>query len=280
MKKYVFFLMSLIILSCTTEDDTVSNVKSSDQISLKTTNEVSLVKAWTAYGNYRGYTSYSRKFTVRVANLNVDKTVSIFHEKIDGSWEEIPLAYQFNIDDQNEIWTGESTNEGFGVSQIYGNEFVVKYEVNGDTYWDNNNGENYTMSRQEGYFFAQPDLNVSVDADFSSIFYVPSYDQNSINVTVDVRNLAPEKEVGVVYTTDGWQTQDYFSLTYRAFWNNGPLFLVQSPNNFGVERWTGNVQVDKAANTVEFAVVYKVNGQEYWDNNYGKNYTVAKRFYN
>ncbi|WP_109301542.1 carbohydrate-binding protein [Aquimarina sp. AU474] len=280
MKKYVFLLVSLILFSCTTQDDNISNIESSNQIVSKTTSQVSLVKAWTAYGNYRGFTAYSKKFTVRVANLNVDKTVSIFQKKIDGSWGEIPLTYQFNIDDQNEIWAGEVNNEGFGISQIYDDEFVVKYEVNGNTYWDNNNAANYAMSIQDGYFFAQPDLNVSVDTDFSSISYVPFYDQNSINITVDVRNLAPQKEVGVIYTTDGWKTQDYFSLSYRSFWNNGPLFLVQSPNDFGVERWSGNVRVDKTANTIEYAVVYKVNGQEYWDNNYDKNYTITRRFYN
>ncbi len=283
MKKFIYLLMTLFVFSCTTEDDFIENQelgKSAEIESEKSTNLVSLVKSWTAYGSYRGYTTYSRKFTVKVADLAFDKSVSIYHEKLDGSWEEIPLSYSFDIDDQNEIWTGESNNGGYNVSQVYDDEFVVKYEVNGNTYWDNNYGTNYTMSTQDGYFFADPNANVSVDTDFTSLSYVPYYDQNSMTVTVDVRNLAPNKEVGVLYTTDGWQTESYFTLDYRQYWSNGPLFFIQSPNQFGIERWTGNVRLSNSANTVEYVVIYKVNGQEYWDNNYGKNHTVSRRFYN
>ncbi|WP_282080672.1 carbohydrate-binding protein [Aquimarina algiphila] len=278
MKKYFYLLLSLIIFSCATEDDfiehkerTVSGISAKDDIT-----PVHLIKAWTAYGNYRGFTTYSKKFTVKVANLGFDKTVSVFHKKTDGNWEEIQLSYDFNIDDENEIWVGNLSTS----TQVYDDEFVIKYEVNGTTYWDNNRETNYAMSIQEGYFFADPNLNVSVDKDYVSVSYNSYYDQNSMFVTVDIRNLAPSKEVGVVYTTDGWQTQGYFSLGYRPFWNNGPLFLVESPNNFGIERWTGNVQIDKSIDTVEYAIIYRVNGLEYWDNNYGKNYTVTKKVYN
>ncbi len=283
MKKYIYFLMSLTILSCSTEDDFIENqesVVSKNEISTKNTNPISLVKAWAASGSYRGYTTYSKKFTVKVADLAYDKDVSIYHEKKDGSWEEIPLTYGFDIDDQNEIWTGEYNLGGYGISEVYDDEFVVKYEVNGNTYWDNNNGTNYRVSNNDGYFLADADANISVDVDFDSLSFIPFYDQNSMTVTVDVRNLSPNKEVGVLYSIDGWQTQQYFTLNYRSFWNNGPLYYIQSPNQFGIERWTGSVRLDKSANTVEYAVVYKVNGQEYWDNNYGKNHTVSKNFGN
>ena len=279
MKKYIYLLLTLVIFSCTTDDDFVENPENSvskEETLGKKPNPVSLVKAWTASGSYRGYTSYSRKFTVKVKDLTFEKSVSIFHEKVDGSWEEIPLSYSFDVDDQNEIWTGEYSHGGYGASQIYADEFVVKYEVNGTTYWDNNNGNNYVMSSNEGYFLADPNANVSVDTDYDSLYYTPYYDQNTLSITVDVRNLAPNKEVGVVYTTDGWQTQGYFQLDYRRYWYNGPSFYIQSPNRFGIERWSGTTSIDKSANNVEYVVVYKVNGQEYWDNNYGKNHTVTK----
>ncbi len=283
MKKIIYLLMTLFIFSCTTEDDFIENqesILSKNEISTKNSNTVSLVKAWTSSGSYRGYTSYSRKFTVKVTDLSFDKNVSIYHQKVDGSWEEIPLAYSFDIDDQNEIWTGEYNHGGYGVSRVYADQFVVKYEVNGNTYWDNNSGNNYEMSSNAGYFFADVSANVSVDTDYDSLFYTSYYDQNSLNITVDVRNLAPNKEVGVVYTTDGWQTQGYFQLDFRRYWFNGPSFYIQSPNQFDVERWSGGIMIDKSANMVEYVVVYKVNGQEYWDNNYGKNHTVSKQVYN
>lgn len=284
MKKYLLLLLGLIVFSCTTDNDfsELESIEAKELVSSKSakaSNAVGLVKAWTSYSSYRGFESYVRKFTVKVENIAFDKKVSIYHQKVDQTWEEIPLTYSFSIENgQKEIWEGEYRLGGYSIPQIYDNKFVVKYEVDGTTYWDNNNGFNYEMSRKEGYFFAEPSLNVAVDTSFVSLSYNPYTNQNSFNVTVDIRNLAPRKEVGVVYTTDGWETQSYVSLAFKEYWTNGPLFFIQSPNRFDIERWQAYEKLIPTANTVEYAIVYKVNGQEYWDNNYGKNYTVSRKF--
>ncbi|WP_405208345.1 hypothetical protein [Aquimarina sp. LLG6339-5] len=279
MKKYFYLFISLVVLSCSTEDDFIENQKDTITTNgsfLKNTNPVELTKAWTTYSFYRGYESYTRKFTVKVTNLAYDKNISIYHQKLDGSWDEIPLAYDKSIDNgQNEIWSGTYNLGGYGIDQVYDEEFVIRYDVNGITYWDNNNGSNYSMSRTEGAFFADASLNVSVDNDFSSFSYSPYEDKNRFSITVDVRNLAPTKEVGVVYSSDGWETQKYLPLIYRQFWSNGPFYTIQSPNNFGIERWQGYVGLDASQDQLEYAVVYRVNGNEYWDNNYGDNHTVT-----
>ncbi|WP_298541742.1 carbohydrate-binding protein [uncultured Aquimarina sp.] len=284
MKKYFYLFISLLVLSCSTEDDFIENQEAEitiTEVTAKSSNPVSLLKAWTTYSSYRGYQGYTRKFTVKVANLAYDKSVSIYHQRLDGNWDEIPLSYSQSVNDgQNEIWTVEYTNGGYSIDRIYADEFVVKYEVDGITYWDNNNGTNYAMSRSEGSLFADQSLQVSADTDFVSLSYFPYDDKNTFNITVDVRNLAPTKEVGVVYSSDGWQTQSYVPLTYRQTWTNGPLYYIQSPNNFGIERWQGNARLDTSVNELEYAVVYRVNGNEYWDNNYGKNYTVTINSYN
>ncbi|WP_378181603.1 hypothetical protein [Aquimarina sp. SS2-1] len=283
MKKYFYLLLSLWVLSCSTEEDIIDN-QTTDinkiSVAAKNSNPVQLVKAWKSSGSYRGYTSYYHKFSVEVSNLAYDKEVSIYHERIDGAWDEISLSYTASIDGQTELWTGEYVNGAFGATQIYADEFVVKYVVNGNTYWDNNEGANYVMENREGALFAKSDLAVSVDTDFVSLSYFPYDDKNTLNVTVDVKNLAPEKEVGVIYTSDGWQTQKYLPLTFRSIWSNGPFFTIQSPNSYNVERWQGYARLDATEDEVEYAVVYRVNGNEYWDNNYGKNYTVTIKTYN
>lgn len=279
MRKLIYVLISLVIFSCAKEDDVIDNLESiaaDQEINQKNSAPVSLVKAWSTSGSYRGYISYFRRFTVKVTDLAFDKKVSIFHEKVDGSWEEIPLSYSFDIDDQNEIWSGSYNQVGYGISPEYANQFVVKYEVNGNTYWDNNNGSNYAVSSNAGMLIADPGANISADEFSDSLFFSPSFDQNQLNFVVDVKNLAPNKEVGVVYTTDGWQTQEYLSLSYNRVWRLGPLVAVQSPNDLGVERWSGITRIDKSISKVEYAVVYYVNGQEYWDNNYGRNFIVEK----
>ncbi|MEW7288942.1 hypothetical protein [Aquimarina sp. 2304DJ70-9] len=280
MKKYLYLLLSLVIISCSTDNDLLldQSIENNQALELKTTQgsaNVNLVKAWNSYSYYRGYNTWTRKFTVRVTNLAYDKQVSIYHEKIDGTWEEIPLSFTYNLDSQNEIWAGEYRYTAGTRGKIYDDEFVVKYDVDGTTYWDNNNGNNYSIQEKEvGSFFAESDLNISVDPDYDSLYPIYGSTGNQFSVIVDVRNIAPGKEVEVVYTTDGWQTTQYLSLSFTPRWYSGYQYVLISPNQFNVERWTGSVVLDASVNSVEYAVVYKVNGQEYWDNNYGRNYIV------
>lgn len=280
MKNYIYLLVSLILLSCNKEDNFIENeevITNTIERSSKSTDAVSLVKSWTSSTQFRWYESFTRKFTVKVANLAFDKKVSVYNEKVDGSWDEIPLTFTASIDNgAYEIWTGAHENSGSGIQRIYDDQFVVKYEVNGNTYWDNNDNANYIMSKSEGYYFADPNLMVSVDIDRVNIFYDRYTNETRFNVTADVRNIAPEKEVGVVYTTDGWQTEHYFPITFRRYWTNGPSSYILSPNNFNIERWNGNTKLDVSVDLVEYAIVYKVNDATYWDNNFGGNYTITK----
>ncbi len=280
MKKYLYLLISLITLSCTTDNESIpfQSEDSKQEIEQKSTQNgqnVALVKAWNSYSFYRGFNTWTRRFTVKVANLDYNKSVSVFHEKVDGSWEEIPLSFEANIDDQNEIWTGEYRYTAYTQDKVYDDEFAIKYEVNGTTYWDNNDGNNYSIQEREiGGLFAQPDLNISVDADFAGLYPVFGSEGLRFSVIADVRNLDPNKQVEVVYTTDGWQTKQYLQLSYTPRWYSGYNYVLVSPNQFGIERWTGAATVDSAVGEIEYAVVYRVNGQEYWDNNYGRNYIV------
>ncbi len=280
MKKYFYLIITLFALSCSTEDDAIPNQNSlslEKSANLKNSSPVQLVKAWNSYSFYRGFNTWTRKFTVKVANLNYDKSVSIYHEKVDGNWEEIPLSYSISLDNGDEIWEGQYRYYAYTPGKIYEDEFVVKYDVNNTTYWDNNNNNNYKIEeKQIGSFFAEPDLNVSVDSDFDRLY--TSFDgvTTTLNIVADVRNISPTKEVQVVYTTDGWETERYFSLAYTKYWYNSYDYVLTSPNPFNVERWTGSVTINEEVDDIEYAVVYKVNGQQYWDNNYGQNYSISK----
>lgn len=277
MKKILLLFLSLVVFSCATDND-IMNTHGLESDTIATTklsesfNGVQLIKAWTSYSFYRGFGTYNRRFTVAVTDFAFEKKVSIFHEKKDGTWVEIPMQYARLGPYNSEIW--ELDNVEFGTETL-ADQFVIKYEVNGKIYWDNNNNTNYQMSMHGGYMFAESDLNISVDTKFSTVFYSSYEDQNVFNILVDVKNLSPSKQVEVLYTTDGWETQNYASLKYIRYWYNGYGKVIESPNDFGVERWQGSVRLDTAIQNFEYVVVYKVNGQEYWDNNYGRNYLIT-----
>ena len=277
-KLFLGALISVVLLSCSKDeliDEQNSIGKNMATTVSKDVSPVSLIKAWKTMSFYRGSKNYINKFTVRVANLNPVKKVSIYHERIDGTWNEIPLSFDLQIDKNSEIWRGAFGQSGFDITKIYADEFVVRYEVNEKVYWDNNNGANYKMEIEDGYYFAQNDLNISVDQDFTSFRFSPTLGFNRVQFHVDVRNIKSEKEVEVVYTTDGWKTKNYKLLTYSPNLNSGPLLNIFSPNSYDVERWRGVVDFDTSVKKIEYAVVYRVNNQEFWDNNYGKNYVEA-----
>ncbi|XP_015282125.1 PREDICTED: protein phosphatase 1 regulatory subunit 3D [Gekko japonicus] len=95
-----------------------------------------------------------------------------------------------------------------------------------------------------------------------------------LNGTVRVVNVAFEKQVAVRYTFNHWRGQHEVSARWHSstpgkdgqdqmdvftFFLPVPPFLLQ------------------VSSVVEFAVRYRVNEQEYWDNNQGENYSLTCR---
>lgn len=278
-KSALFFAVTLLVCSCSIENDRIDDqgVETLESIpglySKSSANPVGLIKSSASATNYRGLRAWSREFTVKVKNLAYDKKVSIYHETVNGDWVEIPLTYNRSISDEYEIWDG-FTNDRW--DKVYDDEFVVKYEVNGTTYWDNNAGNNYVMDEASGALFGDPDLAVSI----KSIGFFPIYEgKKRFSIVADVKNIAPEKDLQVVYTTDKWNTFSSVPFEFKTFYSNGYNYAIPNPNPYGIERWSTYVDLDGSVEEVEYAVVYKVNGQEYWDNNYTNNYTTKKITY-
>lgn len=77
-------------------------------------------------------------------------------------------------------------------------QFAIKYEVNGQTYWDNNNGQNYSVSRfnQSSTILGKPNVFRAYDDLY----------ENTFSGSVYVKNSVYSKEVKIKYTTDNWNT--------------------------------------------------------------------------
>lgn len=284
MKKITLLLFfAITIFSCSNDDGldpspvTISNKNTSR---LAATENVKLLKVFTSSDALYGFASYIRRFKVEVKNLAYDKKVIISHKMADGSWKDFPLNYISSTSNNTEIWGSDvtitnSNYVGETPSLLFADEFVARYEVNGTKYWDNNGGQNYKVGALEGTFL-RPDLNISVDTYYSAIYNSYS-NTNTFSVQVDVRNINPTKLVSVVYTTDNWNTVKTAPLNFTPTLTVGARQWLTSPNRFGMERWIANIDIPNTVDAVKFAVVYKVNGVEYWDNNYEQNYTVVKR---
>ena len=80
-----------------------------------------------------------------------------------------------------------------------------------------------------------------------------------------VRNIAYEKCVAVRYTDDAWQS---FEEVLARF--------IPGASTDNIDSFFFHIQPPKtnADRKMEFAIRYRVCGQEYWDNNFGDNYRL------
>jgi hypothetical protein len=199
-------------------------------------------------------------FDVKVKNLAFQKQVFVHIQDPCGgtSWVDVQGAFvQAAGPDGYELWRVTKGIGAFGGKGPF--TFVVGYTVNGVTYWDNNNGNNFVVpvnqplpSNVQGLVLGDPNVLVRAATVASGTF----------SGEIHLRNIAFSKAVTVVYTTDNWATQHNLSASYAA-----------GPTGNGFEAWSFSTSVGSAT-SVQFAVSYTVNGQTYWDNNFNMNYTA------
>jgi hypothetical protein len=146
------------------------------------------------------------------------------------------------------LWTAPaSNNEG---------EFVAKYTVNDTTFWDNNGGMNYTFPQAFDEFVALSGNNYKV------VLATAFLAGTALEVTLGVQNLAFNKVVGILFTTDNWAT------VQTAHGN------FTSTMKSGLEVWHVTAAIGSATE-VKLAVFYRVLGSEYWDNNFSRDNKVT-----
>jgi hypothetical protein len=198
-----------------------------------------------------GSFSYQGEYQIVVENLAFQKQVAIHGSSgAGGPFVDRPAAFQESLPGGLELWKATTSDQLL--------EFAVEYGVNGSTFWDNNGGANYLQPPVFDEFDAllgnEPEL-VQGSAGFS--------DATHVRVDAAVKNLAFAKQVGMVFTTDGWATAQVA---------NGAFDHVLKSGN---EVWPIQAAVG-AARRVEYALFYDVNGQQFWDNNFGRNYVLTR----
>lgn len=233
-------------------------------------NEVKLLEFQSFTSFYKGYWNVGR-FEALVANLGYAKSVNIHIKTSAGVWSDFPLAYSRAADAGREVWAApfDLYTLPTGADPL---EFAVSYTVNGQTYWDNNNGANYVLTRDAGIvLYGLNVYNGSYAA--QSSFYSG---QNTLYGYLAVKNLSPAKQVNIVYSTDGWKTTKTSAATFNPYFygNTAGYGTNKSPNIYGYEEWDYTLDVGTTSTRVDYAIAYTVNGQTYWDNNFGHNYVT------
>ncbi len=205
-----------------------------------------------------GSFSYFANFTVLVENLAFEKQVQLLaHDPASNSWTFHPCAFAASVPGNGEFWTVHLFSPPV-------DQFVVQYQVNGDTFWDNNSGFNYRLDvpaseGTDGIGSAMVNTNVqAVGSDVDP--------GGNLEVDILLRDLAFAKQVGIVYTTDNWASSHTAFAGFRQ--NFAPFGAPDQPN---AQLWILKVNVGVGSKG-QFAVFYAVNGETFWDNNFGRNF--------
>ena len=206
-----------------------------------------------------GSFSYFTNAVILIDNLAFSKQVQILgHDVGLGSWGFHPCSFGSSVPGNGELWIAHV--DGSRLDQ-----FVIQYQVLGNTFWDNNAGFNYaldTVAAESTDGVGSAVVNPNVLAVASAVDA-----GGSLRVEVLVRNLAFAKQVAIVYTTDNWAT---FQNAFGGFQQSFPPF--GSPHQVNAELWEISAPVGTGRHG-QFAVFYNVNASTFWDNNFGKNYS-------
>ncbi|MBT2290113.1 hypothetical protein J7E73_13350 [Paenibacillus albidus] len=208
-----------------------------------------------------GYVGFSGN--IDVANLGPVKNVTVHYTTDNTKWYDTSASYVGSADVNREKWhfgisRTDSSIDHLELKNLSFIKFAIKYEVNNQTYWDNNGGANYYNEVNHTFPLSSVILGSPNVLNANSTLSNGEFSGN-----IYVKNLNPAKTVKVLYTTDDWATTHEGDATFNG-----------SVNNFdSVERWSYSFNVPGATN-VKYTISYTTGGQTYWDNNYGHNYEV------
>ncbi len=233
--------------------------------------EVELIHARSIVSTKYGISVQTTQFSVRVKNLGYAKQVAIHYRQANGQWQDVALQYHGPAEQGAEIWAGQIPNYGEtgqpGMPMAL--DFVISYRVSGRQFWDNNAGRHYQLAPTAGDALFGRNLFVPNHAPTVDHFWGGQYYGNVV-----LKNLGYDKDVQVVYTTDQWRTQRVAHASFSPHYWASTYAHTANPNPAGQEVWSYTLDVG-AATEVEYAVRYQVNGQTYWDNNFGRNYRTS-----
>ncbi len=206
---------------------------------------------------------------VEVENLGYHKSVELHYSINGGEWKMANCEYQSSLANNREKWFTQLSLYAYsGDYPIMDIRFALKYTVNGITYWDNNQGRDYFVTTRRmltGGSYPTFVLGKSSNIKLLNAGYLTNSQGNTIfQAEAVLKNLAYNKNVSLVYTTDGWTNILVKNFSYK------------STTAGGDEIWAADFIVSQTIATtprnINFAVSYDVNGQSYWDNNENRNY--------
>lgn len=238
--------------------------------------EIQLVDASSRVTSYRGPAIQTLTADILVKNPDPAKKVGIRYRNQNGSWADAWGSYLYTLGDGRERWqVNASPCNPYHESDCTATDpdFAVQMQAGTQSYWDNNGGANYHLNSRSGYrlangfkvFTLSPGMIQRASSPGSGLF---------LTGRVLLENLGPGKTVKLVYSLDGWRTRAEEPLTFLDATQAYPPERFTNPGEFGGEVWFFSFNPPEGR-VLEYFIQYTVNGQAYYDSNFGSNYRLA-----
>jgi maltose 6'-phosphate phosphatase len=211
-------------------------------------------------------------FFVLVENIGFDKQVDIVWAGEDGVWQTMAARFHRKQGEQ-ECWIAETKRVQTAKNTLPGTvQFGVRYRVNGEEFWDNNNSINYVSDADSGIKITDeiPLLNISKTDRLTDA-------QKTVPVTIAVKQSLGAEKVIIHWTNDNWQhTFKTPCFLKKDHWQKTAGSSAQNPNHFGIQIWTGRLNVGNAFR-VQYCVVCECKEETTWENNSGHNFVLSRK---
>jgi maltose 6'-phosphate phosphatase len=212
-------------------------------------------------------------FCVCVANLSFNKQVDIIWAGEDGVWQIMAASFHSKRWGNEELWIAELKIQKNQKKVLPGTiQFSLRYRVNREEFWDNNNGWNYVSEADSGVILAKgiPLFNIGLTERLTDA-------QKSIPITVAVNESLAANKVFIHWTIDNWQhTVKTPCFLKKDLWKKMAGSAAANPNQFGIQIWAGRLNFGTAFR-VQYCIACDGEEQTLWDNNGGFNYTLSRK---
>lgn len=195
--------------------------------------------------------------TIEVKNIAYTKLVGIRYKNSAGAWVNSAAQYFMPSNPGKEVWIAYLPEPS--------TSYAIYYTVNGVTYWDNNNGKNYSNARLR----SDAQLGTALGDVQGTWSPAANGKPAALNGDLLIKDMGPNKVVKAVYTEDNWATTKVGYATYKSTFPSG------------VQNWTFSLPTAATVTNskVQLAFHYTWTGGSEWDNSFGKNYGLHSQFF-
>lgn len=237
------FVLSLLYCALASADD-------SDFVKLKS--------ASSFFWSGAGQAGRAINVQVRVRNVGYSKRVYLHYRADGGTWTDLELDFVSHHGNYDLFGYSTSFSDWTGAV-----DFAIRYEVNGETYWNSNDGADFHLGASDDFIIEGAVTLNRMDVDgYHCAGWMGCSHATHLSGEIYVENLYYDKSVGVRCSPDGTN------------WEDIPAsYLAATSGN--VERWDFDAwdyvyQPGPEYPEYTCAVFF----DDFWDNNFTQDYRI------